>query len=93
MRTTLISAAFAALALAPLAVLAEGPNYNYAEVGYLSFNLDDGPTVDGFGAAASYGITPHIHVLATLVRVVEELEGLARQRAQGKAEPRGRDRK
>lgn len=69
MRTTLISAAFAALALAPLAVLAEGPNYNYAEAGYLSFNLDDGPTVDGFGAAASYGITPHIHVLATLAEV------------------------
>lgn len=69
MRTTLVTAALAAFALAPLAAQAEGPSYDYIEAGYLAFNLDDGPTVDGFGAAASFGVTRHFHVLATVAEV------------------------
>jgi hypothetical protein len=59
-----IRAAVALIACSPMAALAAGPTYNYIDVGYLSVNVDDGPTLDGFGATGSFALTESFHVVA-----------------------------
>lgn len=64
MRRNAIRAAIAVIACSPMAALAAGPTYNYVDVGYLSVDVDDGPTLDGFGVAGSFALTESFHVVA-----------------------------
>lgn len=53
---------------APAAVMA-GPSYNYIEAGYQSVDLDDGPTLDGYGLAGSFAVAENFHVFGGLGEV------------------------
>lgn len=50
---------------APAAVMA-GPSYNYIEAGYQSVDLDDGPTLDGYGLGGSFAVADNFHVFGSI---------------------------
>jgi hypothetical protein len=58
-----------ALALAPLAVSAASPSYNYVDIGYASVDLDDGPSLDGYGLDASIALNDNFHLVAGYAEV------------------------
>jgi hypothetical protein len=64
MRRNAIRAAIAVIACSPMAALAAGPTYNYLDASYLSVDVDNGPTLDGFGVGGSFALTENFHVLA-----------------------------
>lgn len=64
MRKNAIRAAIAVIACSPMAALATGPTYNYLDAAYLSVDVDNGPTLDGFGVGGSFALTENFHVVA-----------------------------
>jgi len=62
MKKHIVAVALATTALAPVAAVA-GPGYDYVEVAYVSINLDNGPTLDGFGIGGSFSINEQFHVV------------------------------
>jgi hypothetical protein len=65
MRKNAIRGAIALIACSPMAVLAAGPTYNYIDAAYLSVDVDNGPTLDGFGVAGSFALTESFHIVAS----------------------------
>jgi hypothetical protein len=65
MRRNAIRAAIAVIACSPMAALAASPTYNYLDAAYLSVDVDDGPTLDGFGVDGSFALTERFHVVAS----------------------------
>jgi hypothetical protein len=58
-----IRAAVALIACSPMAAIAAGPTYNYLDARYLSVDVDNGPTLDGFGVGGSFALTESFHVV------------------------------
>jgi hypothetical protein len=64
MHKNAVRGAIALIACSPMAALAAGPTYNYIDAAYLSVDVDNGPTLDGFGIAGSFALTESFHVVA-----------------------------
>ena len=64
MRSIVFAAVLTAVAVPAVAA----PSYNYAEIGYVNLDLDGG-NADGFGAAGSYAIDDHFHVVGGIQRI------------------------
>ena len=52
------------LAAAPLAAQAEDMSYSYVDLGWLSTDIDNGPTADGFGLRGSIGFAENFFAFA-----------------------------
>jgi hypothetical protein len=60
----LLTAALGAGLLLP-ALASASPNYSYLDVNYVSADLDNGPTVDGFGINGSLRLSNELHLVAS----------------------------
>lgn len=69
MRNNIVRSLAAVLAVAPMAVSAASPSYNYVDVGYVSADLDNGPSLDGYGLEGSFAINENFHVVAGYAEV------------------------
>jgi hypothetical protein len=69
MHRNALRSAIVAVAFMPMAAMAAGPTYNYIDAAYLSIDVDDGPTFDGFGVGGSFALTESFHVVGSYADV------------------------
>ncbi|MBX3705608.1 MAG: hypothetical protein KF911_03160 [Pseudomonadales bacterium] len=67
----LIGGLAGAAALVPFTATAASPGYTYVDLAYVSADIDDGPTLDGWGLDGSFRISNELHIVGSYTEVTK----------------------